>query len=337
MRIFSILAALAGLLGGTAVVGYFGFSQVAHALLSIGWAGLAAILVYRLAATTLLGLCWWLLVVPRRPLPAFVWGRLIRDAAAEVLPLSQIGGFVMGARAAALMGVPGAVAIASTVADVTMEALAQGGYTTLGLGILAARHPGNHLIIWMALGLAIGLTSLVAFGAMQRHGFGRAARLMAPIVTRCFRAAAVGRLAPVSEALRDIWTHGPALRMAGLLHFAAWIVSAVEAWMALHFMGIGLGLGAVIATESLIHAIRSVAFAVPNALGIQEGAYIRIGGTFGLPPDAALALSLLKRARDLSLGVPALLSWQIAESSRLLAGRPPVAAGWKAERPTRTE
>ncbi len=35
----------------------------------------------------------------------------------------------------------------------------------------------------------------------------------------------------------------------------------------------------------------------------------------------ALALSLLKRARDLVIGVPALLAWQIVESRRLL-GRP---------------
>ena len=42
------------------------------------------------------------------------------------------------------------------------------------------------------------------------------------------------------------------------------------------------------------------------------------GPLFGLPVEAALALSLLKRARDIAVGVPMLLSWQLAESRRRL-------------------
>jgi hypothetical protein len=56
---------------------------------------------------------------------------------------------------------------------------------------------------------------------------------------------------------------------------------------------------------------------VPAALGIQEGAYVVLGGLFGISPEVALALSLLKRARSLLLGVPPLLMWQLAEG-RLL-------------------
>ena len=78
----------------------------------------------------------------------------------------------------------------------------------------------------------------------------------------------------------------------------------------------------MIVIESLLYAVRSVAFAVPNAVGVQEGAYIMLGAAFGLTPEVALALSLLKRARDLVIGVPALIAWQILESRRLLAGRP---------------
>ena len=39
-----------------------------------------------------------------------------------------------------------------------------------------------------------------------------------------------------------------------------------------------------------------------------------IGALVGLPADLALAVSLLKRARDLIKGVPALLQWQLIES-----------------------
>jgi glycosyltransferase 2 family protein len=73
----------------------------------------------------------------------------------------------------------------------------------------------------------------------------------------------------------------------------------------------------VLVIEGLLYAIRSAAFAVPNAVGVQEGAYILLGAGFGVTPELALALSLLKRARDLAIGLPALAAWQSAETGRL--------------------
>jgi hypothetical protein len=63
--------------------------------------------------------------------------------------------------------------------------------------------------------------------------------------------------------------------------------------------------------------VRTSAFVVPNAVGVQEGAYILLGATFGLTPEMALALSLLKRARDIAIGLPTLAVWQALESGRL--------------------
>ncbi len=78
-----------------------------------------------------------------------------------------------------------------------------------------------------------------------------------------------------------------------------------------------LGFGAVLVIESLLYAVRSLAFAIPNAVGVQEAAYIILGESFGLTPEMALALSLLKRARDLAIGVPVLAAWQLLETGRL--------------------
>jgi uncharacterized membrane protein YbhN (UPF0104 family) len=57
---------------------------------------------------------------------------------------------------------------------------------------------------------------------------------------------------------------------------------------------------------------------VPVGLGVQEGAYALLGPLFGLPAEAALALSLIKRTRNISIGVPMLLSWQFVEIRRRL-------------------
>ncbi|HEX3974608.1 MAG TPA: TIGR00374 family protein, partial [Stellaceae bacterium] len=134
MRIATILVAIAGLVLGTAIVAYFGFGEVLSALETIGWGGFAIILVYQLALYLLLGGCWWVIAPPPRDrFRAFVWGRLVRDSGSEVLPLSQVGGFVMGARAATLLGPSTAISTATTIVDITIEVLAQLGYTLVGV------------------------------------------------------------------------------------------------------------------------------------------------------------------------------------------------------------
>jgi hypothetical protein len=52
---------------------------------------------------------------------------------------------------------------------------------------------------------------------------------------------------------------------------------------------------------------RATGFWRPSS-ACSEGAYALLGPLFGLPVEAALALSLLKRARDITIGVPVLLS-----------------------------
>jgi glycosyltransferase 2 family protein len=66
--------------------------------------------------------------------------------------------------------------------------------------------------------------------------------------------------------------------------------------------------------ESLLYALRSAAFFVPSGWGVQEGAYVVLGAVVGLSPGTALALSLAKRAREVAIGVPALLIWQAIET-----------------------
>jgi len=65
-------------------------------------------------------------------------------------------------------------------------------------------------------------------------------------------------------------------------------------------------------------AARSAGFVVPGALGVQEAGFIVVCDLFGIPPDAAIALSMLKRARELVVGVPGLIAWQWSEGKRLL-------------------
>jgi putative membrane protein len=160
---------------------------------------------------------------------------------------------------------------------------------------------------------------MIVFILAQQSGLSMVERFARRILRQWAVSAATGA-ATVQAAIRAVYHRRRRLVASFLLHLAAWVAAAVEPWLALKFMGAPLGFGAVLVVESLLYAIRSVAFAVPNALGVQEGAYILLGGMFGIRPEMALALSILKRARDLALGLPALLSWQAAESSRAWRG-----------------
>ena len=114
---------------------------------------------------------------------------------------------------------------------------------------------------------------------MQRWGFSIIERFARRILRQWAVSATIGA-ATIQAAIRAVYHRRRGLVVSFLLHLAAWVAAAVEAWLALRLMGAPLGFGAVLVVESLLYAIRSVAFAVPNALGVQEGAYILLGGMF---------------------------------------------------------
>jgi putative membrane protein len=317
MKIGVIIAALVGLAVATAIVGYIGFGAVFAAISTLGWRGLAFLTVYSAAPFFLLGSAWFLLDAgaPLRRWGVFIWARVVRDSGSELLPFSHLGGFVIGARAAVLQGITSTTASATTIVDVTTELIAQLGFTSLGLAMLLLRLGGRSghdgLIGSVSLGLALSAIGAVAFIALQRRGSGLAERL-----ARRFLPGAAVQAGLVGGALRALYDNPWRIGAAVLVHFAAWTASAVGVWLALRLAGVEIGLGSVLAIESLIGAVRSAAFVAPMGIGVQEGAYALLGPLFGLGPDLSLALSLLKRGRDLAIGVPALLIWQGLEGLR---------------------
>jgi uncharacterized membrane protein YbhN (UPF0104 family) len=64
-----------------------------------------------------------------------------------------------------------------------------------------------------------------------------------------------------------------------------------------------------------------MAFVVPSGLGAQEGAFLLLAGAAGLPTEVALALSLVKRGREICAGTPALVALQCGAGRELRAWR----------------
>jgi glycosyltransferase 2 family protein len=321
MRALSLLAAIIGLAVIAALLIHFGAGLVARSLLAIGFAGFAVVCLTQLLLIAVMGLAWWALVPGANPWAA-IGARLVRDSASEVLPLSQVGGYVLGARALAISGVAADAAVASTIVDVTLEFFAQLAYVAIALLWLLHVAPHSPAAAPAGLGLAVGLGLAGGFVAAQRRGFGVLDGMAGALGRGWANRAATGAAA-LRIAIAEIYRRSSGIWSSFGLHLACWIASSAQIWLALRWIGEPRGFGAVLVIESLLYAVRSVAFAVPNAVGVQEAAYLMLGAGFGLPPEAALAVSLLKRARDVAIGAPALGAYQLAESGRLwrLGGR----------------
>ncbi len=315
MKSFPLIVAGIGIAATAGLVGYFGAGAVIHALVTIGLLGFGLVCAIHLILIAAMGAAWRALLPGVRwwvPL----WGRLMRDSGSEALPLSQVGGYVIGARAVALFGVSATDAVATSIVDATLEFIAQVAYTALGLELLLQLRPDSTVVMPVAIGLGVATLAAIAFLGAQRRAI--------PIMDRIARALSRGwaertaaGAAALNEALADTYRNRAGLFWSFLLHLGCWVASAAEAWIVLDLAGSPLPFSAVLVIESLLYAARSAAFIVPNAIGVQEGAYILFGAAFGLSPETALALSLLKRARDLVIGLPAIGVWQIVESGRL--------------------
>jgi glycosyltransferase 2 family protein len=328
VKAVSLTAALLGLATIGVLLAVFGAGAVVRALLAVGWIGFVAICLIHLVLIASMGVAWRALV-PASANLSFVWARLLREAGSEVLPLSPLGGCVIGARALMLAGVAGAIAAASTIVDLTLEFLAKLGYTALALILLVGLRPGSDMAIPLTCGLAAASAAAIGFVAVQQRGFGLFERL-ARILGRGWAERTAAGAAALHTELRRIYARKARLWVGCAVHLVCWIAGAVEAWLALRLAGHSLVFKTVLVIEGLVYALRTFAFAIPNAVGVQEGAYVLIGASFGLTPEMALALSLLKRARDLTIGLPALGAWQIIEGGRLW--RKPQRAAIKADR-----
>ncbi len=317
-RLTAIIAAIIGLALATAVIGYFNVGAVLRAIAPIGVFGFLIVLLAQVVLFVPLGFAWWL-VSPCSvaALPAFIGGRVAREAASDVLPFSSIGGLVIAARVAVLGGVSSPVSFGSCVVDISVEMVAQLIYTLIGVALLAHRlggFAGHGALLWPVLAsLAIAVAVAGSFIATQRRGLDAIERLVRRMIP-----SAAEQTAAVAQAISEAYSKPIRLAVCLVIHVGTWFGSAVGTWLILDFIGHRLSFWSVVAIESLLFAIRNAAFVVPSGLGVQEGSYALLGPLFGLPAEAALGLSLLKRARDIVMGVPVLLVWQFLEGRRSL-------------------
>jgi len=323
MKRWLILAAGLGLVLAVVIIAYQGFGAVAQAFAAVGF-GLAVVVVLRAVELSGAGLGWWIVfpAAARCPLYACVWVRFIREAINALLPVAQVGGEIAGARVMTFFGIAGALAGATVLVDILMQAFTLLLFIFVGIGVLATVVADRALVGSLVAGTAIMGLALAGFFAAQRFGGAKLFdRLLMALAAKLGWSALANR-ASLHDNLVRIYAHLPRLAAAMLVHLGVWFVGVLEVLVALRLMGFPVGYGEALVIESVGQAVRAAGFLMPGALGIQEAGFIAVCGLYGIPAAEALALSLVKRVPDITLGLPFLFVWHAHETRALIRRRP---------------
>jgi putative membrane protein len=294
-----------------------GFGRIRDEVITVGF-GLIGIVAVHMGQLAFCALGWQCLFVTPdlnrglsfRPILALRW---IRESIDSLLPVAQVGGMFVGARLLAQRTVTAPVAGASVIADVTIETLTQAVFTLIGLGLLLVLADPGDVLRWAAIGLgAAAIFAGLAVSAQRLGGVRLFEKLLLAIADRMGWRRLEG-VAGLDQTLSQVYTLRGKLFVAGFYHMLAWSLGAGEVMIAAWALGHHIGFGQSYVIESLAQAVRSVAFVVPGAVGVQEGGFVLVSALFGIPADIAISISLTKRVRELVLGLPGLAAWQWRE------------------------
>jgi putative membrane protein len=307
MKLRSAAAFAAGCLALLWILYSVGFAVI---LRDIAWAGwiLPVMAAVHLGQLYLSALAWRLSLggagLTRR---SIFFARWVREGVNALLPVAQIGGQLAGAGILVRRGVPPSLAAAGTILDLTLEAAAQIVFVLAGMGVLLGGHGNRAWLGWVGGGVVLTTLGLTGFVAAQRLGLLRMIENFLERMARHWPAMANWSMEGLhANMLRRQADHGAILR-ALVLHSFSWALGSVEVAVALRALGHPVSARDSFVIESLAMAARSAGFAVPGAVGVQEGGFVLVCGLFGVPAEVALALSVLKRLREILVGVPALL------------------------------
>ena len=259
----------------------------------------------------LAGLAWRCLFAGSGPdVGTFYRLRIIREGIDSLLPVAQIGGEIVGARLLSQHGVALSRAGASVVVDVTIEFLTQVAFLLAGLCTLAwLSHDAAGWGAWLGAVLA-GVGATVALFLAQRFGVLSALEALMRGIARRWPALAGTTLDGLHAAALDFYRRPRALMRCTLVHLLAWALGSVETWAVLNVRGVPATPLQAFTVESLGMAARSAGFAIPAALGAQEGGFLLAAASVGLPVGPAFALSLIKRMREILVGMVGLALWR---------------------------
>lgn len=314
----SLLWALAWLVGLGLIAGLIGvhdFDQVVAALSLAGWSmTLIGIVCIGVLLADTLG--WRALLQPseRPSLGAMLVRRWIGGSINGLLPVAQVGGDIVRAHLLSRAGVAGPLAGASVVVDVTVGLATQFAFVLLGLVLLLAAQGGSPWLLRLGAGLGTLALAVLGFVLLQQRGLFLP---LARLVERATRGRGwldlTGSAASLDREVLARYRDRVRLSICAGWRLLGWLCGSAEIWLIFWLLDHPIGVAEAVVLESLGQAVRSLGFVLPGGLGAQESAIMAGGMMVGIAPDLALAVALIKRARDLAYGVSGLIAWSVLD------------------------
>ena len=313
MKRSASIGLFAGLGALALVFAWQGVRPVAARLGEAGWS-LLWVCVFA-PPIQLVGAEAWRRLFPPQSRPG-VWPTLaaswMGSAVNTLLPVASIGGEVVKARLVTLWHGAFVDAASTTVVDKTVQGIVVLFWTVAGAVLLSVLVPDPAVLagaVGIAAALALGIGGFVALqlGGGVTFLARRTARWPSLSV----------RIAAMHEGIRDVYGRPGSVVASCAYRVLADVVPIGEVLLAAHLMGHPLGIAEAAVIRGLTAATRGLAFMVPGALGVQEGAYVAMGALLGEPPGLMVALSLASRVREVLPNVPFLIAWQRVEGIAL--------------------
>jgi putative membrane protein len=311
----------AGVLLFIAVLASQNFSAVLATLSHAGW-GLPFVALFHLLPLVVDAAAIVLLftgAVTRKAAEDGLLARWVGESANSLMPAGQLGGPVLMARFLARRGMAMDEAAAAITVSTTMQTFAQIMFAMVGVFLLGAQagHLSQNALRTSALIASAFLAVQVGgFYLLQRRGM--FSRLIGA-VTRFWGKRDWSKMMTQAQAIdlkvQGTYDRGGAVVFCLLLNLLGWFVGVGEVYLIAWLLGTPVSWSNALLLESVGSAIRGAGFAIPGALGVQEGGYLLLAPLAGLSPNAGVALSLAKRSRELLLGIPGLVYLHFAERS----------------------
>lgn len=292
--------------------------EVLAAVVKISW-GIIPVLIIHILQVVFSGLGWHIFFRDSsyRGTPFnIIFLRWLRESINTMVPVTQIGGEIISIRLLILRGMLGGEAGATIVLDLTMEVASQFLFTLLGLLLVVQTGYNGPVLKWIVIGLAVSVPVIITFFLAQNRGLFRLLeRMLEGLVARTSFLSA-NPVAGMHECIQQLYRRKTGLIKSCFLHLLSWAGGTFEVWIIMYFIGWPVTLPEAFVLESLGQAVRSAVFFIPGGLGVQEAGYLLFGMIYHLPPEVGLALSLVKRLRELLLGLPGVLAWQLIEGKQ---------------------
>lgn len=317
LRLVYLMSGLAILIWVAAVTD---LEEARDLVTKIGVSGFAMILgLYAIAF--LLDSISWLLTIESASLTArwtarAFFARLAGEAYNMLLPAAGMGGEplkveILHRRWGVGLKEGGvSLVLAKTVNMIALIAFLVGGFA------LMVEHPGFSPV-WRSFAMA-GLVAFVVatalFFSMQRF------RLASRIGDYLSRYPWGARLRPALHHIEEVddrfvLFYAHRRRAAGAIGLALinWGLGIVEIYLAFTLLGHPVSWTEAWIVEAVTQLIRTAAFFVPAAIGVQEGAFLLVCGAITGEPSFGVAISVIRRAREIVwAGFGVIVAWGFA-------------------------